>query len=200
MNEPHLADPPGDAPPLQDDAVAIERSWDEPEHFGAGVGVGAGLGAWQEEHPNDQGGGTFLIGGVGQFTYQELQELPTDPGELRELLCEGSAKFIAGESGAPRRCDGPTGVLGRVFFALVDTPVPPKVRAGLIRLITDYPGVRRLGAVTDPLGRPAVGLAAPFDSAEGRGKIQRELLFDQKTGKVLGSRDIQLEPGPESQK
>ncbi|TMR92121.1 CU044_5270 family protein [Nonomuraea basaltis] len=157
-------------------------------------------GAWQEEHPNDQGGGTFLIGGVGQFTYQELQELPTDPGELRKLLCEGSVKFIAGGSGAPRRCNGPTGVLGRVYFALVDTPVPPKVRAGLMRLITDYPGVRQLGAVTDPLGRSAVGLAVPFDSADGRGKIQREVLFDQKTGKVLGSRDIQLEPGPKSQK
>jgi hypothetical protein len=26
------------------------------------------------------------------------------------------------------------------------------------------------------------------------------VLFDQKTGKVLGSRDIQLEPGPKSQK
>ncbi|MFB4273545.1 RNA polymerase sigma factor [Nonomuraea sp. GTA35] len=35
MNEPYLADPPGDAPPSQDDAVVIERSWDEPEHFGA---------------------------------------------------------------------------------------------------------------------------------------------------------------------
>ncbi|MBT2226456.1 RNA polymerase sigma factor [Nonomuraea sp. NEAU-A123] len=35
MNEPHLADPPGDAPPSQDDAVVIERSWDEPERFGA---------------------------------------------------------------------------------------------------------------------------------------------------------------------
>lgn len=35
MNEPHLAVPPGDAPPSQDDAVVIERSWDEPERFGA---------------------------------------------------------------------------------------------------------------------------------------------------------------------
>ncbi|GAA3474855.1 RNA polymerase sigma factor [Nonomuraea roseola] len=35
MNEPYLADPSGDAPPSQDDAVVIERSWDEPERFGA---------------------------------------------------------------------------------------------------------------------------------------------------------------------
>ncbi|MGN9842326.1 hypothetical protein ACTMTI_29810 [Nonomuraea sp. H19] len=60
--------------------------------------------------------------------------------------------------------------------------------------------MQQLGTVTDPLGRPAVGLAAPFESADGRGKIQREVLFDQRTGKVLGSRDVQLEPGPNSEK
>ncbi len=157
-------------------------------------------GAWQVDDPNDQGGGTFNIGGVGQFTYQELQELPTDPGALRKLLCEGSVKLTAGRSGAPRHCDGPSSVLDQVFSVLKDTPVPPKVRAGLMRLITDYPGMQQLGTVTDPLGRPAVGLAAPFESADGRGKIQREVLFDQRTGKVLGSRDIQLQPGANSEK
>ncbi|MGI5156291.1 hypothetical protein [Microbispora sp. CA-102843] len=35
MNEPHLAASPGVASPSQDDAVVIERSWDEPERFGA---------------------------------------------------------------------------------------------------------------------------------------------------------------------
>ncbi|KAB8188427.1 hypothetical protein FH608_044095 [Nonomuraea phyllanthi] len=157
-------------------------------------------GAWQVDDPNDQGGGTFDIGGVGQFTYQELQELPTDPGALRTLLCEGSVKLAAGRSGAPRHCDGPGRVLDQVFSVLKDTPVPPKVRAGLMRLITDYPGVQRLGTVTDPLGRPAVGLAAPFESADGRGTIRREVLFDQRTGQVLGSRDIQLQPGADSEK
>ncbi|NUP17894.1 MAG: CU044_5270 family protein [Streptomyces sp.] len=157
-------------------------------------------GAWQVDDPNDQGGGTFNIGGLGQFTYQELQELPTDPGELRELLCEGSVELAGGRSGAPKHCDGPKSVLDQVFSVLSDTPVPPKVRAGLMRLITDYPGVRQLGTVTDPLGRPAVGLAAPFESADGRGTVQEEVLFDQRTGKVLGSRDVQLEPGPNSEK
>ncbi|WP_432923551.1 hypothetical protein ACQPZZ_26870 [Microbispora sp. CA-135349] len=36
MNEPYLAASPGVAPPSQDDAAVIERSWDEPERFGAG--------------------------------------------------------------------------------------------------------------------------------------------------------------------
>ncbi|MEV7803606.1 sigma factor [Microbispora sp. NPDC088329] len=35
MNEPYLAASPGVAPPPQDDAAVIERSWDEPERFGA---------------------------------------------------------------------------------------------------------------------------------------------------------------------
>jgi hypothetical protein len=156
--------------------------------------------AWEVDHPDDQGGGTFSIPGVGQFSYQELQEFPTEPGELREILCEGSVKLAAGLSGAPKHCDGPRNVLDGVFSVLANTPVPPKVRAGLMRLITDYPGMQQLGTVTDPLGRTAVGLAAPFESADGRGSIRREVLFDQRTGMVLGSRDIQLEPGPDSQK
>ncbi|MEV0162583.1 CU044_5270 family protein [Nonomuraea fuscirosea] len=166
---------------------------------GASRTVRTKSGAWREDSPGYRKGGAFLISGVGQFTYQELQELPADPGELRRLLCEGSVKFIGGGSGAPRRCDDAAQVLSRAFFVLVDTPVPPKVRAGLMRLITDYPGVRRLGAVTDPLGRPAVSLAASFGSADGRGTIQREVLFDRQAGKVLGSRDTQLVPGPDSE-
>ncbi len=35
MHEPYLAASPGVAPPSQDDAAVIERSWDEPERFGA---------------------------------------------------------------------------------------------------------------------------------------------------------------------
>ncbi|MER6943214.1 CU044_5270 family protein [Nonomuraea sp. NPDC000554] len=155
---------------------------------------------WQEDDPDAQGGGMFNIGGLGQFTYQELQDLPTDPEDLRKLLCEGSIKLADGRTGAPKHCAEPKGVLDQVFSVLADTPVPPKVRAGLMRLITDYPGVQRLGTVKDPLGRAAVALAAPFESADGRGTIQQQVLFDQRTGKLLGSRDIQLEPGPDSEK
>ncbi|MFI6743782.1 CU044_5270 family protein [Nonomuraea sp. NPDC050451] len=157
-------------------------------------------GAWEVDDPSENGGGTFAIAGVGLFSYQELQELPTDPEELRKLLCEGSVRLASGRTGAPRHCDGPKDVLDRVFYVLMDTPVPPKVRAGLMRLITDYPGVRQLGTVTDPLGRTAVALAAPFKSADGRGTIQNEVFFDQRTGKVLGNRDVQLKPGPDSEK
>ncbi|MFF0773418.1 hypothetical protein ACFYUK_31310 [Nonomuraea wenchangensis] len=37
-------------------------------------------------------------------------------------------------------------------------------------------------------------------AADGRGTIQRQVLFDQRTGELLGSRDILLEPGPDSEK
>ncbi|MGA4990227.1 CU044_5270 family protein [Nonomuraea bangladeshensis] len=155
---------------------------------------------WQEDDPDARGGGVFDVGGLGRFTYQELQDLPTDPEDLRELLCEGSIKLADGRTGAPKSCEEPTSVLDQVFSLLANTPVPPKVRAGLMRLITDHPGVQRLGAVKDSLGRAAVALAAPFESADGRGTIQRQVLFDQRTGELLGSRDIQLEPGPDSEK
>ncbi|GAA2205961.1 hypothetical protein GCM10009850_014190 [Nonomuraea monospora] len=156
-------------------------------------------GPWQEDDPDAHGGGTFNVAGVGQFTYQELQDLPTDPENLRTLLCEGHVKLADGRAGATKRCVDAKSVLLRVFSVLSDTPVPPRVRAGLMRLITDYPGVQSLGAATDPLGRSAVALAAPFESADGRGSIQFQVLFDQRTGELLGSRDVQLTPGPDSE-
>ncbi|MGI5156289.1 CU044_5270 family protein [Microbispora sp. CA-102843] len=180
-------------------AAGSPRSWTV-RSSGVSRTVGTTSGSWQADDPADTSGGTFNMGGVGQLTYQELQELPTDPGDLRTLLCEGSIKLADGRSGAPKHCGDATSVLDKVFDILANTPVPPKVRAGLMRLVTDYPGVQRLGTVTDPLGRTAVALAAPFESADGRGRIQRQVLFDQRTGKLLGSCDIQLEPGPDSEK
>ncbi|WP_188191977.1 CU044_5270 family protein [Nonomuraea sp. SYSU D8015] len=164
-------------------------------------------GTWRADQ-NKHAGGAFNIPGVGSFTYAELQDLPTEPEELRKLLCEGRVRHTpevaeqlgrGGIAGARKRCDGAFGVLNKVFFTLGNTPVPPKVRAGLMRLLTDYPGVRRLGTVTDPLGRTGVALATSYESRDGRGTIQRDLLFDQRTGKVLGSRDILQKPGPDSQ-
>ncbi|MGW2158501.1 CU044_5270 family protein [Nonomuraea sp. NPDC001699] len=157
-------------------------------------------GPWTEDAPDARSGGVFDIGGLGRFTYQKLQNLPTDPEGLRKLLCEGSIELADGRTGMPKQCREPKSVLEQVVALLADTPVPPKVRAGLMRLITDYPGVQRLGAVEDPLGRAAVGLAAPFESADGRGTIQHQVLFDPRTGKLLGRRDLQLEPGPDSEK
>ncbi|MFI6179975.1 hypothetical protein ACIA8R_30850 [Nonomuraea sp. NPDC051191] len=123
-------------------------------------------GPWTEDAPDTRSGGVFDISGLGRFTYQELQNLPTDPEGLRKLLCEGSIELADGRTGMPKQCREP----------------------------------QRLGAVEDPLGRAAVGLAAPFESADGRGTIQHQVLFDPRTGKLLGHRDLQLEPGPDSEK
>jgi hypothetical protein len=162
---------------------------------------------WEKDQ-NTYDGGAFNIPGIGSFTYAQLQNLPTEPERLRDVLCEGRVRLTPevaeqlrrqGLNAARKRCDRASDVLNKVFFTLSNTPVPPKVRAGLMRLLTDYPGVRRLGAATDPLGRTGVALATSFESRDGRGTIQRDLLFDQRTGKVLGIRDTLQKPGPDSQ-
>ncbi|SEG38340.1 hypothetical protein SAMN05444920_102806 [Nonomuraea solani] len=169
--------------------------------------VGSKSGEWEADSPKDEGG-VFNIPGIGAYTYAELQKFPTEPAELREVLCEGRVRLMpevakqlrrGGLGAAPKRCDKASQVLNKVFFTLHETPVPPKVRAGLMRLLADYPGVRRLGTVTDSIGRSGVGLAASFEAADGRGTIQRDLVFDQETGAVLGSRDTMVKPGPKAQ-
>ncbi|NJP93154.1 hypothetical protein HCN51_27535 [Nonomuraea sp. FMUSA5-5] len=182
------------------------RSW-QVRSSGVTRTISTKSGKWDADQ-NKSPGGAFNLPGVGSFTYAELQNLPTEPEKLRKLLCEGRVRLtpeVAGQlrrggvTAARKRCDGAAGVLDKVFFALSSTPVPPKVRAGLMRLLTDYPGVRQLGAVTDPLGRPGVALAASFESRDGRGTLQRDLIFDRRTGQVLGSREVLQERGPDSQ-
>ncbi|GAA4079142.1 CU044_5270 family protein [Actinomadura miaoliensis] len=155
---------------------------------------------------DDGKGGTFNIGGIGWYTYEELQNLPTDPRALRKELCEGTIKHEPGvaeqlkERGVTRSpkkggCATPAQALGLVFSVLRDTPVPPKVRAALMRLATDLPGVTRLPRATDPLGRTAVGLAADL-SADPTGEVTREeVLFAPGTGQLLGARSVLVKPG-----
>lgn len=94
-----------------------------------------------------------------------------------------------------RGCATPAQALGLVFDVLRDTPVPPKVRAALMRLATDLPGVTRLPRATDPLGRPAVGLAADLAADPTGAVIREEVLFAPGTGQLLGARSVLVKQG-----
>ena len=72
-------------------------------------------------------------------------------------------------------------------------PLRPAARAATFEAIAQLPGLRYLGRVRDPLGRPGIGVAERT-SRVGRIQFPRtrdyefELIFDPATGVVLGSR------------
>ena len=160
-------------------------------------------------HPNlgsdstAQGGGRFPPG-LDLFHYRELLSLPTDPHALYDRVHRA---LVAAQARMQREFDNTQAELRRQQAAntnfgvsrmistgreaqsaaelnaikgLLETPVPPAVRAALYRAAALIPGVRYDGNVHDSLGRAGVGVSA------GRPGSEFELIFDPATGALLG--------------
>lgn len=124
---------------------------------------------------------------VPGLTAREVRDLPTDAAALRAFL----------ESNRTPRPDEPTDPEGRrqlvdhylftrATMLIAETPAPPAVRAAALRLIADLGGVTSTGTVTDALGREGTGITLVWRSGAGTDTV--ELVIDQKTGTLLGSR------------
>jgi hypothetical protein len=173
-------------------------------------------GPWQADVPGK--GGRFWLPGnspLKGMTEKQIQALPTDPAALTRLFFQPTAQATAyaaksrkSARGVAAMWTGPYQILraSEIFAA----PVPPKVRAGVMRALAEQPGVRQLGTVTDPLGRrgiaigadwtgqrPALGQTAKGGQADRAksGPLEREeLIFDEKTGAYLGTEEVLVTP------
>lgn len=150
---------------------------------GATEAVTKGTGDWRPNDPFRSGRVTPLgttPDGPGVPTDREMQKLPTDPVRLRaEVFCPRTGPG-AGPGCEPRR------VLADVYGAMETNPVPPVLRAAMIRMLVNEPRVTPIGRTTDPLGRPGVGFAVSTTNPDGM--VVRELaIFDERTGQALAS-------------
>jgi hypothetical protein len=76
-------------------------------------------------------------------------------------------------------------------LALLQDPVSAQVRSATFRVMAALPGVRLLGAMTDPLGRHGYGLAAGAqDPSSGPFHPTKVVVIDPRTGSLLATEDI----------
>jgi hypothetical protein len=120
--------------------------------------------------------------GSGGVTWDELWELPTEPGALEDRLRSGI-------NGAGPDDDSELFVI--VGDLLRESPAPPALRKALWQVAARVPGIELVGAVTDHAGRPGVaverhGMRYVVDPDDGR------LLEESATG----WRATYLEQGP----
>lgn len=148
------------------------------------------LGRWDADYRQAKPGGRFQIPGLsGQqgATVEELRALPTDPAKL--------AKIFFGQRLGLR---SPAHDVIAVAYALREAPLPPKVRAGLMRALAMRPGIREVAAMTDALGRQGVALVGDWpESGEvyhGYGAIQA-IIFSKQTGEVLADQHVLTRSG-----
>ncbi|MEV4005566.1 CU044_5270 family protein [Actinomadura sp. NPDC049753] len=161
---------------------------------------------WEVDDPDPKGGGRFFVRGE-RLTVQDIQNLPEDPAALaRRFYRPGPPKDRAAVRPLDRVMDA-GGRLRVTADLLENAPLPPRVRAGLMRALAAQPGVRSLGAATDPLGRTGVALAvddqvskvdgeygAPRQE-QGEYRSRSELVFDRETGDLLAEQDVLTVPG-----
>ncbi|MFI6515177.1 hypothetical protein ACIBF1_06390 [Spirillospora sp. NPDC050679] len=158
---------------------------------------------WKEDTSDrDEDSGKFSLPGLDrEVTAAQLQ----DPAVIRQAMKEAvrREKKMPPGAGAPsgrpappgRRTEpeGPGQAVVRVTGALQDLPLPPKGWAEVIRALSGVPGVRAVGRVTDPVGRPGVALEGPR-TAGGQTTMER-VIFDPETGELLASTSAIVTPG-----
>ncbi|MGV9210814.1 hypothetical protein ACTFTM_03020 [Micromonospora sp. RB23] len=105
----------------------------------------------------------------------ELTPPPADPARLRELL-----KVEYGPGAASK-------AVGMLYGLYV---IPRAVRAEILWVLADLPGLRWRGQVTDRAGR--AGVAVTYDDREH--DAQSLLIFDANTGGLLAHEMLTLTP------
>ncbi|MCW2862194.1 MAG: hypothetical protein JWP48_3902 [Actinoallomurus sp.] len=159
-------------------------------------------------HPNTRGGGEF----PGGMSAEDLQNLPTDPAKLAEMFL--SETQVRKAEGLPPTARPPArlrmlepGIKVMRVTSLLAGPMPPKVRAGLMRALADQPGIRSIGRATDPLGRRGVALASDDramtvtgefggpKAEQGTYRSRPVIVFDERTGAVLSEQEELTKPG-----
>ena len=95
--------------------------------------------------------------GAKSLTLTQLQALPADPVKLEKLILAGGV--APGETPSASLLDG-------VLAPIMEMPVTPAVRAALYEMLAAMPGIKSLGAVTDPAGQQgeAVSYTATYQS------------------------------------
>jgi hypothetical protein len=167
---------------------------------------------WQMDGPErgtDPHGGGHFVGAAGK-SVEDLQNLPTDSAKLAEMFLSDKAlgerlSPMGKRAPVPRRI--PPAVRVHMAGALAAAPVPPKVRAGLMRAAAGQPGVHAIGRDTDPLRRQGVALASDDTASTWTGEYggtkadrgtyrsRLVIIFDQHTGAMLSEQEELTKPG-----
>jgi hypothetical protein len=128
---------------------------------------------------------------AGQTIYEgDPAQLPTDPARMRMTVLE----WMRDHDAMPTH---PDAFLFREGAKLLDAgkrPLAPPIRAAIYRMLAGLPGVRSLGRVSDPLGRPALGVAMT-EHTSAYGILDWQLLIQPSSDSIMATRTVVLRHG-----
>ena len=118
---------------------------------------------------------TFGPGNFGPMRVDEFT-LPADQSQLSQIIARHLTSATSAQPGTVEYAIGEFNYIG---LLLQETAAPPDVRAALLTLAQNIPGLTLVGPDTAPEGVSGVGIATPLQSGGG---YSRELIFDPATG------------------
>lgn len=141
--------------------------------------------------------GTFLIAG-SILTPAQLKKFPTDPRviyrTIHDGIAAGNAKFVARQRAKgrarPQTIDPDIGVWDAITTPMLwfNLPLPPEVRANLVRALGEIPEVRSAPDEKDPRGRRGIALTLDLQGSK------RVAIFDPETGLLLSLKTVLSDP------
>jgi len=134
----------------------------------------------------------FLLD-LGGFTSAQVEQLPTDPAQLRTMLAD---RIAAGKDGVPAGTPGSDQrMFGTLIQLLVYVPAPPKVRAAAFGALADLPGMHTTGMVKDSEGRAGIGIGSSVTTTGMQTDAQ--LILDPSTHQILSFDTSARTTGPD---
>jgi hypothetical protein len=110
---------------------------------------------------------------------EQLRKLPTDPAQLLAYFQSHTSNDQENKQDDETPDEWAFEAAERM---LMDEPVPAQVRVAAYRMLAGLPGVRTIGAVTDPLGRAGVAVEMRGESDP---KMSERIIVEPSSGRLL---------------
>ncbi|GAA4627160.1 hypothetical protein GCM10023196_038270 [Actinoallomurus vinaceus] len=128
---------------------------------------------------------------AGNTIYEgDPARLPTDPARLRMAMLT----WMRDHDAMPAHPDVWLFREGAKLLNADSRPLTPPVRAAVYRMLAGLPGVRSLGRVRDPLGRPALGVAMT-EHTSALGTLEWQLLIHPSSDFLMATRVVVIRHG-----
>jgi len=131
----------------------------------------------------------YIEGDLPGLTAVQFRQMPTTSAGVKALLRHYYVETNCPSH--PASCSTEGQFLWSEALALLQDPVSAPVRSATFKVMASLPGVRLLGPMTDPLGRPGYGLSAgPEGLSFGGFSPLQAVVIDPRTGSLLATEDI----------